>query len=111
MSPALDRPLRTLRLAVVAAATAGGCATVLLLAPARADEPPPPAPATRIVCRLFDRDLDKDRQVDTSDRLSEIGRWVGTQEAEGFAVLAVDFATAQKPTGYPQGWLNVCVSR
>ena len=103
MPPKLPSPRSAIPIALAVAIGAG------LLAPARAEEPV--VPAGRMLCHLFERDLDKDRDVDTADRLSEIGKWVGTQEAAGFALVGIDFATAQKPTGYPQGWMNVCMRR
>ncbi|MBN2800554.1 MAG: hypothetical protein JXX28_15540 [Deltaproteobacteria bacterium] len=63
----------------------------------------------RLVCRTFSQDLSAPPVIDTADRTSEIGQWIGAREDEGWLLYGVDFETAQKPTGYPQGWLQVCL--
>lgn len=90
-------------------ATLGAVAALAFAA--RADEPTPPAPPSQVVCRLFLRDLDKDREFDTADKVGEIGAWVAGREAQGYRVDSIGFSTAQKPTGYPQGWVQVCARR
>jgi hypothetical protein len=64
----------------------------------------------RDMCRLFVVDLDKDRSLDTGDRTTEIGKWVGEREDAGWDLQSVDFETGLKATGFPQGWIQVCVS-
>jgi hypothetical protein len=61
-------------------------------------------------CRLFQLDLEKQRDLDTKDRTSEIGKWIGEHEDVGGTLASVDFETSQKPTGYSQGWVFVCMS-
>ena len=62
-------------------------------------------------CRLFQlQDLEHDRDLLTSDRTSEIGQWVGTQEDAGWLLYSIDFEVGQKATGYPLGLLYVCMS-
>lgn len=63
----------------------------------------------RLVCRAFSYDLKSGSVVDTADRTSEIGQWVGSKEDEGWLLYSVDFETAQKPTGFPEGWTQVCL--
>lgn len=79
---------------------------------AAADEPPPPPPRLTERCHLFTiTDLDKDRDLITADRSSEVGQWVAAREAEGWALQGVDLEIGQKPTGYPVGYQNVCMVR
>ena len=60
-------------------------------------------------CRRFTADLEKNPQTDTADRTTEIGRWVGEQA--GYSVDSVDFEIGPKPTGYAQGWVQVCLKQ
>lgn len=78
-----------------------------------AQEPPPAAPAHPIQkCRLFAlADVDKDRELATDDRSTEIGQWVTAREAEGWSLVGVDFEMGQKATGYPQAWQQVCLEK
>jgi hypothetical protein len=101
----------TLALALLCAFLAGALAARWLPASARAEEPAATdAPATRrFLCRSFPGDLEKDRQVNTADQTTEIGQWVGAREHEGWQVDHVDFEIAQKPTGYPQAWTQICM--
>ena len=63
------------------------------------------------VCRAFTASLDEQSAaIDTGDRLTEIGQWVGEHEDKGFRLHNVDFEVGQKRTGYPQGWVYVCVT-
>jgi hypothetical protein len=79
---------------------------------ADAQEPPAPIAAAPVQrCHLFTiADLDKDREFITSDRTSEVGQWIGAREAEGWLLSDIDFEVGQKPTGYPQGYLHVCMA-
>lgn len=74
--------------------------------PAVADEA-----AGAIRCKLFARNLDTTSLIDTSDATSEVGLWVASQAEQGWRVRSVDFETAQKSTGFPQGFTEVCVAR
>lgn len=61
-------------------------------------------------CRHFPVDAkDKAVTLETADRTSEIGQWVGDQEDNGWTVYSVDFEVGTKPTGFPQGWVQVCL--
>jgi hypothetical protein len=60
-----------------------------------------------VLCRRFTLDLNTQPQIDTGDRTTEIGDWVARQS--GYELDDVDFDIAQKPTGYPQGWVHVCL--
>lgn len=74
-----------------------------------AGKTPPPTGSESVRCRRFTADLEKNPQTDTADRTTEIGRWVGDQA--GYRVESVDFEIGQKPTGYPQGWVQVCLRK
>ena len=63
----------------------------------------------RLVCRLFLLDVSTAAAIDTADRTTEVGQWVGEQVDQGMMLHGVDFEVGQKSTGYPQGYLNVCV--
>jgi hypothetical protein len=77
-----------------------------------AQEPAPTAVHPVQRCRLFPlADVEKDRELNTEDRSSEVGQWVTAREAEGWTVAGVDFEIGQKSTGYPQGWQQVCMAR
>ena len=83
---------------------------------ASAEEPTPvttptAAPLHDLLCRAFAGAPDRPGVVDTSDRTTEIGQWVAESAAKGWAVHAVDFEVGTKTTGYPQPWLQVCLSR
>lgn len=63
-------------------------------------------------CRLFPvADLDRDREINTADRSSEVGQWVAAREAEGWRLASADFEVGQKSTGYPLAFQQVCVGR
>jgi hypothetical protein len=70
----------------------------------------PAAPRFALECRSFAVDPAKDPLVQTSDKTTEIGKWVSDREAEGWTLYSLDFEIGQKPTGYPQGWLQVCTA-
>lgn len=63
----------------------------------------------RLLCRLFLVDVRDVDTWDTADRTTEIGQWVGEQTDAGLFLYSLDFEVGQKPTGYPQGYLTVCV--
>ena len=74
---------------------------------AQAQEAEPANP--QLMCRYFAVDLASPPVLETADRTSEVGQWIGSREDEGWKLYTVDFETSQKPTGYPQGWLQVCL--
>jgi len=74
-----------------------------------AQEPSAPAATRHLRCRAFQGPTDRDWVIDTSDRTTEPGQWVGQQA--GWEVESVDFEVGTKPTGYPSTWAQVCVSR
>lgn len=90
--------------------------TEALTAPVMVNDDPSAEPAVtlsnqggRLVCRLFLVDVTDSGRMDTADRTTEVGQWVGEQVDSGLVLHGVDFEVGQKPTGYPQGYLNVCV--
>lgn len=64
----------------------------------------------RLRCAMFPTELETGKVIETSDRTTEIGQWVAAQEEDDWQLYQVDFETAQKPTGYPQGWVQVCMT-
>lgn len=68
------------------------------------------APGERL-CRLFPHALEKDVVIDTSDATSEIGAWVSSERARGWGTADVDFEVVQKGTGFPAGYVHVCLKR
>lgn len=81
---------------------------------ALAQEPTPGVLAPRPVekCRLFALDdVEKDRELSTDDRSTEVGQWVAAREGEGWTLVGIDFEIGQKATGYPQAWQQVCVGK
>lgn len=84
----------------------------LRLGGARAEAPtaaPSEIEAPRARCRVFRIDSENGATWDTSDRTIEIGQWVGEQEDQGWLLHDVDFEVGQKATGYPQGYVQVCM--
>lgn len=64
-----------------------------------------------MLCRTFKQPLDDDIRLDTSDGTSEIGRWVGERRVDGWSVHTVDLEVAPSQTGFPKGWVQVCLAR
>jgi hypothetical protein len=62
-------------------------------------------------CRMFNHPLSVDHLIDTTDATSEIGRWATEQRASGWTVAEVDFEVTQKQSGYPAGFVHVCLRR
>lgn len=62
----------------------------------------------RFHCRVFTTSLDE--PVDTRDRSMPVGRWVIDMEARGWQVHDVDFEVGQKPTGFSEGYIQVCLT-
>ena len=63
----------------------------------------------KVRCGQFETSSQSRPTLDTSDRTTEIGQWMQVQEQEGWQLYTVDFEIAQKPTGYAQTWVQVCV--
>ncbi|MBX2796676.1 MAG: hypothetical protein KTR31_03370 [Myxococcales bacterium] len=62
----------------------------------------------RFHCKIFRTPLDA--AVDTRDHSTDLGRWVMDQEARGWAVQGVDFEVGQKPTGFAEGFVQICMT-
>ena len=62
----------------------------------------------RFLCRVFATALSE--PVDTRDRSSELGRWVIDFEGRGWQVDSLDFEVGQKPTGFAEGFVSVCLT-
>ncbi len=100
--------MRTPSLPVLAAVAIAALALAATrLAPTAAAERAEPAGDVR--CRIFAVPLDTPWTLDTSDGTSEIGQWVASEKARGAAVVSTDFETAQRVSGYPTGYVQVCV--
>jgi len=67
------------------------------------DEVRPPAHR----CGVFEVDVSRRSVVETSDPTTEVGQWIAEQR--GWVVDTLDFEVGQKPTDYPQGWMQVCL--
>jgi hypothetical protein len=90
----------------------------LLLSPllgtswAAADDVVAPADAAlfpgRLLCKTFAADPAGPALIMPGDK-SEAGNWVQEQSNE-WQIYTVDFEMATKSTGFPQGWLQVCLA-
>ncbi len=69
------------------------------------------AESLRLRCHLFSHPLDVRIEIDTHDATTEIGQWVGEAAEVGWTLHSVQLAVGQKPTGYMQGFHEVCLSR
>jgi|JI7StandDraft_1071085.scaffolds.fasta_scaffold459543_1 hypothetical protein len=67
-------------------------------------------PSADLLCRTFLHNINDASVVDTSDRTSQVGEWVATERAKGWTVQGVDLEVAQKPNGFSQGFVQVCLS-
>lgn len=92
--------------AIAAAAAVGVALGLWLRVPAQAQED---SGTPRLKCKVFPYDLADPPLLETADRTTEVGQWIGAREDEGWLLYTVDFETSQKPTGYPQGWTQVCM--
>ena len=63
------------------------------------------------LCQVFSYDLGKKDVIDTRDRTSLIGQWIGEQRDQGWSLENIDFEVGQKPTAFAQGWTQVCMRR
>lgn len=61
-----------------------------------------------MLCKAFQLDT-KDPTVDTTNPKSDLGAWVSDREGEGWVMHGVDMEFAQKSTGYPMAWAQVCL--
>ena len=66
--------------------------------------------APRWLCRVFPVALEGDAGWDSADPSHPIGAWVAEMGAQGWAIASVELTAAQKPTGYPQGYQQVCLA-
>lgn len=93
----------------------GSCAAFLPWAiaeePTRDPAPALPAEDPDFLCQIFRRDLDREDPVDTTDRTSQIGQWIGERRDEGWRLDHLDFEVGQKPTAFAQGWIQACMVR
>jgi len=103
-----------------------------LIAPAYATDPPATAPdasatadasrppamddgatvgasSGQLVCQVFATDVRTPTPIDTADATTEIGQWVSQWVAQGYALFNLDFEVGSKSTGYPQGYVQVCM--
>ena len=58
-------------------------------------------------CRVFSVLLSDASTFETKDATTEIGQWIAEQD--GWTLHDLDFEVAQKATGFPQGWRQVCL--
>ena len=49
--------------------------------------------------------------LDTSDATSAVGAWIAGERARGWGTADVDFEVVQKGTGFPAGYVQVCLKR
>lgn len=73
-------------------------------------EPPSPSPPAphRLHCQVFPASLEE--PFDTRDHATELGQWVLELESRGWRLHDLDFETGQKPTGFAQGYVQVCMA-
>jgi len=71
----------------------------------------------RLVCRTFEVELrggpaaaEGARGFDTADTAHPIGAWLHEMGERGWRLASVQLAVGQKPTGFPQGYQQVCVT-
>lgn len=69
----------------------------------------------RVVCRIFPVELREGADpastgFDTADTSQPIGAWVHEMTERGWRLATVQLAVGQKPTGFPIGYQQVCVS-
>ena len=64
----------------------------------------------RLLCKMFNMPLEgAGSMFETNDLNTEIGRWIQSEE-DLYDLFSIDFEVGQKPTGYPQGFAQVCLS-
>ncbi len=62
-------------------------------------------------CRMFSVAVEDGARLETEDRTSEVGQWLEAERPRGWRVHTVDFEVAQKPSGFPMGFVAVCLTR
>ena len=67
-----------------------------------------PEKVTQLRCRVFAVDVERGGAIETSDRTTEVGQWLGRQEDQNWRLHSMDFEMGMKKTGFPQGWVQVC---
>ena len=60
-------------------------------------------------CRTFKHPVTDDRVLDTEDRTSEVGTWVGGLRDKGWALADLDFELTRKDNGLPMGFVQICM--
>ncbi len=64
----------------------------------------------RLLCKMFTVPLQgAGSMFETNDLNTEIGRWIQSEE-DLYDLFSIDFEIGQKPTGYAQGYAQVCLS-
>ena len=71
---------------------------------------PEVAQVVAVKCKVFAIELNQADVLDTEDRTSVVGQWVGKQADASLKLHSMDFEVGQKLTGYQQGWVQVCMS-
>jgi hypothetical protein len=69
----------------------------------------------RLVCRTFPVELREGADelssgFDTADATHPIGAWVQDMSERGWQLASVQLAVGQKPTGFPIGYQQVCIT-
>ena len=70
--------------------------------------PPAVEPPTKLLCRVFKVDADQP-QFTLPDGRTEAGQWV-LENQDAWRLHEVDFEMGTKSNGYPQAWVQVCLS-
>jgi len=101
---------------VLAAPSAIGLITPAYATPPATAQPPSTddgatvgANSGQLVCQVFATDLRNPTPIDTADATTEIGQWVTQWVGQGYALFNLDFEVGSKSTGYPQGYVQVCM--
>lgn len=68
------------------------------------------APLPRLLCKTFTQDMKEPMEVETADSSTEIGAWIKEKEQGGWQLYMLDLDVGSKSTGFPQGWVSVCLS-
>jgi hypothetical protein len=103
----MSRPVLPWLVAAAALALAAVEAGRSLLPTAHAQD----VDGTTLLCRTFKQPLDEGPPLETSDRTSEVGRWIAEQRPRGWQLRELDWEIASKPSGYPQAYVYVCLAR
>lgn len=110
-------PRKTALIATAAIAWAGGLLTAYTLSAGAQEVAEPgdvqaqaPAMSSHLTCRLFLVSPEHRWTLETSDRTHEVGQWIGELEDSGWVLHDTELEIGQKATGYPQGYLHVCMA-